>query len=196
MKGIIRKVTAFSIMMAMAFSIGVVPSSAASKYAPKIEDIDYEGSGVVDVEFVGDVKYRNVKVTVKDNKGKKYKAKILKRDEDDLKFKIKKYKTNRTYTFKIKGVKNWNAGQYRTAKGKVKIKKSTGKIGIAKAKKIALKNAGLTASQVRFIKAKLDYDDGRYIYDVEFYKGGVEYDYEIHAKTSRSLDKDIDYDDD
>ena len=193
MKKFMRKLTVLSVMTAMAFSFGIVPSSAATG-APKIEDIDYEGSGVVDVEFRGDVKFGKTKITVKDNKGKKYKAKVIKKDDDDIKFKIKKYKKGRTYTFKIKRVKKWNAGAYKTVKGKVKIKKASKRIGIAKAKQIALNKAGLTAGQVHFTKAKLDYDDGRYVYDIEFYYGNIEYEFEILAKNGRILEWDKDYD--
>ena len=187
----LRRITVFSLIMAMAFSFGVMPASAAS---PMIEDIEYCGSGIVEVDFVGDVSYKNTKVTVKDNKGKKYRASIIKKDSDDIKFKIKKYKKGRTYKFKIKNVRSWNGGSYRTVSGKVKINKASKFIGKAKAKKIALKDAGLSASQVWFKKAKLDYDDGRYIYDIEFMHGYTEYDYEIHASKGRILDRDIDWD--
>ena len=187
----LRRITVFSLIMPMAFSFGVMPASAAS---PMIEDIEYCGSGIVEVDFYGDVMYRNTKVTVKDNKGKKYRASIIKKDSDDIKFKIKKYKKGRTYKFKIKNVRSWNGGSYRTVSGKVKINKASKFIGKAKAKKIALKDAGLSASQVWFKKAMLEYDDGRYIYDIEFMHGYTEYGYEIHASTGRILDRDIDWD--
>lgn len=61
------------------------------------------------------------------------------------------------------------------------------------AKKIALDNAGFAESDVSFIRTKLDFDDGRAVYDIEFYKDNVEYDYEVDAYTGdiRSLDYDI-----
>ena len=37
-----------------------------------------------------------------------------------------------------------------------------------------------------------DYDDGRLIYDVEFYADGTEYDYEIDQATGRILSSDYD----
>lgn len=50
------------------------------------------------------------------------------------------------------------------------------------AKSYALAHAGLTDDQVTFTKSKLDYDDGKQVYDVEFYTGSrEEYDYEIDA---------------
>ena len=64
------------------------------------------------------------------------------------------------------------------------------------AKKTALEHAGLTASQVQFVKAQTDRDDGRLIYEIEFVvkSGNVwkEYDYEIDASTGRILDFDYD----
>ena len=64
------------------------------------------------------------------------------------------------------------------------------------AKQTALAHAGLTASQVQFVKAQTDRDDGRLFYEIEFVvkSGNVwkEYDYEIDASTGRILDFDYD----
>ena len=49
---------------------------------------------------------------------------------------------------------------------------------------------------MRFIKAEKDYDDGKLVYEIEFVKGGREYEYKISADSGRILDKDVDYDDD
>lgn len=72
----------------------------------------------------------------------------------------------------------------------------SGLIGLDKAKSIALENAGLKSSQVTFRHAYQDYDDGIYVYEIEFVSNGLEYDYEIHGTTGRILDKDVDGDDD
>ena len=54
-----------------------------------------------------------------------------------------------------------------------------GDIGAEKAKEIALKDAGLSASGVTFVQTKLDYEDGRRVYEVEFYTADYkEYDYD------------------
>ena len=61
------------------------------------------------------------------------------------------------------------------------------------AKEIALSAAGLTGDQVSFVRSKLDYDDGRQVYDVEFYTSDYsEYDYEIDASTGEILSYDFD----
>ena len=52
----------------------------------------------------------------------------------------------------------------------------------------ALKNAGKSAEEVVFKKAKLEKDDGRLVYEIEFYEAeGFEYEYEIDALTGELL---------
>ena len=67
-------------------------------------------------------------------------------------------------------------------------------IGVEKAKSIALKHAGVKASDATFFTAKLDWDDGRAEYEIEFYSGSTEYDYDIDALTGeiRSWDHEAD----
>ena len=61
------------------------------------------------------------------------------------------------------------------------------------AREIALADAGLTAEEVTFLKTKLDRDDGRLVYDVEFYTADyTEYDYEIDAADGTILSSDFD----
>lgn len=69
-----------------------------------------------------------------------------------------------------------------------------GIITLDQAKEIAINHAGQTAASVVFKKAKLDHDDGMQIYDIEFYSGGVEYEFEINAATGQVWDYDVDYD--
>ena len=72
-------------------------------------------------------------------------------------------------------------------------------IGVDKAKSIALKDAGVSASSVTFTKAKLDRDDGVAVYEIEFYSGDTEYEYEINATSGAVRERDSehrDYDDD
>lgn len=79
---------------------------------------------------------------------------------------------------------------------KAVTKKQQGNIGIVKAKNIALNDAKVKAANARFVTAKLDTEDGRVVYDVEFYVGNKEYDYEIDAKTGEILKKDTDIEND
>ena len=69
-------------------------------------------------------------------------------------------------------------------------------IGESAAQAKALAHAGLTASEVTFVRSRLDWDDGRRVYDVEFYTEDYqEYDYEIDAYTGAVLSFDRDAED-
>ncbi len=65
-------------------------------------------------------------------------------------------------------------------------------IGAEKAKQIALNHAGVSASNATFVKAQREYDDGRLTYDVDFYSGNKEFDYEILASDGTILSYDAD----
>ena len=56
-------------------------------------------------------------------------------------------------------------------------------ISVDEAKSIALKKAGLSGKKVSFTKAKLEREDGKAVYDIEFYSNDLEYEYEINAYT-------------
>ena len=70
-------------------------------------------------------------------------------------------------------------------------------LSVDEAKKIALDHAGLTEGQVRFSTAKFDDDDSEgEEYEIEFYSGNTEYEYEIDARTGdiRDFSKEVDDD--
>lgn len=73
---------------------------------------------------------------------------------------------------------------------------SDGQVTLEEAKEIALNHAGLTADGVTFIKGKLERDDGREKYEIEFYTSDFkEYDYEIDPQTGEILSYDYDAED-
>lgn len=63
----------------------------------------------------------------------------------------------------------------------------TGTVDEAAAQKIALEHAGVKAADATITKSKLDYEDGRQVYDIEWYVGGAKYDYEIAADTGEII---------
>ena len=63
-------------------------------------------------------------------------------------------------------------------------------IGIDQAKTIALEDAGVKLGDVTFTTAKSEKDDGRFVYEVDFYTADREYDYEIDAATGKILERD------
>ena len=60
---------------------------------------------------------------------------------------------------------------------------STGAVDEAKAQEIALAHAGVSAADATITKSKLDYDNGRQVYEIEWYANGAKYDYEIAVAT-------------
>lgn len=72
----------------------------------------------------------------------------------------------------------------------------TGGVTLEQAKQTALQHAGKTASQVQFVKAQQDWENGRKVYEIEFIVSGgtgyTEYDYEIDAATGKIVSYDYD----
>ena len=63
----------------------------------------------------------------------------------------------------------------------------TGTVDEAAAQKIALEHAGVKETDATITKSKLDYEDGRQVYDIEWYAGGAKYDYEIATDTGEII---------
>ena len=60
-------------------------------------------------------------------------------------------------------------------------------IGKEKAKEIALRHAGISASAAKKLKCELDREQGKLVYEVEFKTDGYEFEYTIDAKTGKIL---------
>ncbi len=61
-----------------------------------------------------------------------------------------------------------------------------------KALEIALADAGFNADEVKRIEIEFDRDDGRTVYEIEFKKGFLKYEYTIDAATGEILEKETD----
>ena len=59
----------------------------------------------------------------------------------------------------------------------------SGYVGVDAATQTALTHAGVQQSQLDYLEADYDYEDGRMVYEVEFGVSGVEYEYDIDAAT-------------
>ena len=113
-----KKFVALLLVLACLFT-AVLPASAA---APAIKKVEYEGNGKVEVDFTKkNVQYKSAKVTVKDDSGKSYTAKISEKDKDDLTFKVSSIAPGKTYTFKISGVRAGKSGSYESVSGSFKV---------------------------------------------------------------------------
>ena len=126
-------------------------------------------------------------------------AKFVKveRDRDDgrLLYEVEFYAGNKEYDYEILAADGTILSYDADIEG-YRILSSTSTsstdIGAEKAKEIALQHAGVSASNAVFVKAEREYDDGRLTYDVDFYAGNKEYDYEILASDGTILSYDAD----
>ena len=64
---------------------------------------------------------------------------------------------------------------------------STGAVDEAKAQEIALAHAGIKAADAAITKSKLDYDDARQVYEIEWYANGAKFDYEVAVATGEII---------
>lgn len=67
--------------------------------------------------------------------------------------------------------------------------KGSSYIGAERAKTVALESVGVSPSKATFTKAELDRENGTPIYEIEFFSGVNEYEFEIDARTGTVLEK-------
>jgi hypothetical protein len=66
-------------------------------------------------------------------------------------------------------------------------------LSLNEAKQAALNYVGVRAAEATFTKANRDWDDGREVYEIEFYANGVEYDMDIDVNTGAVSDFSSEY---
>ena len=69
----------------------------------------------------------------------------------------------------------------------------TSEISVERAKQIALSHAGVGSA--KFKKAKLDYENGVKVYDIEFKVGNLEYEYDINVSNGAIISSSVEVDD-
>ncbi len=192
-------------------------SKSSSKFKLVEADLEKEnGIKVWEIEFYyGKTKYeyeinaKNKKILEKDVEIGKAKAKSIALN----KAKVESSKA-KNWSVDHKDSKNYYAVSFTTSSHKysMRVNSETGKvtkyskveiksekstnsyIGSDKAKEIAANHArGIGyEGEIHYTKAKLDKDDGRMVYEIEFYIDLVELEYEIDANTGAILEWDID----
>ena len=106
------------LLAAVLLMVCAVPAMAA---APKVKKIEFEGNGVVEVEFTSkNVKYKNPKIAVTDAEANFLSAKIVKKDGDDLTFKVSGLKSGTKYGFAISGLRAGKSGKFDIVNGSFK----------------------------------------------------------------------------
>ena len=70
---------------------------------------------------------------------------------------------------------------------------ANGPLTVEQAKQAALDYAGVKAADATFTKAHRDFDNGREVYEIEFYVGSTEYDMDVDVLTGNVTDFSVDY---
>ena len=70
---------------------------------------------------------------------------------------------------------------------------ANGPLTVEQAKQVALDYAGVKAADANFTKAHRDYDNGREVYEIEFYVGTTEYDMDVDVLTGKVTDFSVDH---
>ena len=198
-KRIVRWTVSLAVMLTMllASQIGAMAAS------PTVEDVEHKGKGRVEVDFYGKVRYKNLKVSVKDTSGRKYRVTRVRRDDDDVKFTIRNYKAGKTYRITVKGVKMAGTNSFGKATAKLKIPKAakgkaiSARKAISKAKKHAKKKWGVTG--IWDVDVDRDRYRGQPVWEVSF-SGNIngqeyEFEYEIARKGGKILRREKELDD-
>lgn len=115
----------------------------------------------------------------------------LDQDHGSSEYDVEFYKDNVEYDYAI-DTATGEIQSYSTERQKDDHTQNTASAAIteAQAKQIALEDAGFSEDQVTSLRVKLDTDDGRSEYDVEFYVNSTEYDYTIDGATGDILSYD------
>ena len=107
-----------AILLVLVLSVLTAVPALAS--APKVKKTEYEGNGVVDVDFSKKVSYKNAKVVVKDPSGQKMSVKIIEKDDDDILFRVSGVKAGTKYKYVISGVRVGKSGSFGKVSGSFK----------------------------------------------------------------------------
>lgn len=115
------------------------------------------------------------------------------RDDGRLTYDVDFYAGNKEYDYEILAADGTILSYDADIEGyRIPSSSSSSNIGAEKAKQIALQHAGLSASDVNFVKVEFDYDDGRAEYEIEFHHNFREYEYTIDAASGTILEAERD----
>lgn len=79
---------------------------ATAAYAAVNVRAEYEGFGLVEVDFSRDVSWQDPKITITDALGAEYTTELVKMDDDDIKFRINNIVEDQTYNISIDGIRD------------------------------------------------------------------------------------------
>ena len=109
-------------LLSLLLVIAAICSMTVTAFAatPIIDEVEYEGRGIVEVEFKKNVQYKNLKVKVTDAAGVTQTAVVVEKDKDELSFLVPDARPGK-YTFRISGIRSGKSGAYETVTGEFRI---------------------------------------------------------------------------
>ncbi|MBQ9010059.1 MAG: PepSY domain-containing protein [Clostridia bacterium] len=166
-----KMIIAVMVMLTLVFAVGAVAEKQISLDEAKKAALDYAGVKAEDVTFV--------------------KA-HLDRDDGRTVYEIEFFGADTKYELDVDAAD----GSIREFEKEMFSRDfATQKLTEEEAMKVALADAGFSAENVRVKKAKLDEEDGRLVYEIEFVAEGMEYEYEIDAQTCTITEKSVEKED-
>lgn len=121
----------FVIIAAALLTAVLLVAAVAEGLDSNIKRVEYEGSGVVEVDFIVDVRYNDVRLTVTDSAGNEVPAQIINTDDDDIKFRIEGAVPGETYDFAFGGIETRRMKEAIDASGSIRIP-AEGEVAIRK----------------------------------------------------------------
>ena len=111
----------------MVLGLNMMPAQADAR----IESVDYEGNGRIEVEFKTPVRYyRTFRVAAHNTAGKKMGTEIIKKGEDELLFRIIGAQPGQTYIFVVNGIRKQGESVKTRITRRITIPKSAGSVKI------------------------------------------------------------------
>ena len=109
------------IIAAALLSLVMLVAAVAEGFNSDIKRSEYEGNGVVEVDFIRDVRYDNPQLTVTDSTGVSVPAVIINTDDDDIKFRIENPVPGETYDYAFTGLTARRSGEEMKISGSVRV---------------------------------------------------------------------------
>jgi len=109
------------LIAAALLSLVMLVVAVAEGLNSNIKRVVHEGGGVVEVDFIVDVRYNDVRLTVTDSMGNEIPAQIINTDDDDIKFRIEGVVPGETYDFAFGGIETRRMKEAIDASGSIRI---------------------------------------------------------------------------
>ena len=195
-KGFIGTVT----VTCMLFAAGMtgVPYYGSSFVAKSKVSKSYKATKKITADEAKRIALAHAKLAEKDVTFVKVELEL--EDNNRYEYDVDFYSGNVEYDYEIDAVSGSILSADRDIENYVTTQPSTAaantqssEISVEKAKQIALSHAGVGSA--RFKKAKLDYENGVKVYEIEFKVGNLEYEYDINVSNGAIISSSVEVDD-